>query len=116
MLIVEDEEEVRSVTADILQEQGYDVLSAGDGHEALQVAGASPKVDLLLADVVMPGLTGPELAGELTRTRDDLKVVFMTGYSALPGRPRPVDLRYPTLTKPFTREELVTAVGDALEG
>jgi two-component system cell cycle sensor histidine kinase/response regulator CckA len=67
VLLVEDEEPVRRVAARCLERAGYRVLAVADGEDALRIAAATPKIDLLLTDVVMPGMSGPELARELSR-------------------------------------------------
>ena len=81
VLLVEDERGVAELTAGILEAAGYRVLWALDGSTALEIAGGEEEVDLLLADVVLPGLSGPELARELRRRRPGLKVLFMSGYA-----------------------------------
>ena len=115
VLVAEDEDNVRAVAEEILRTRGYRVLSARDGRQALELAATEPAIDLLLTDVVMPGMTGPDLASKLTQTRANMKVVFMTGYSFLPGRPQePIELEHLTLRKPFTPKVLLDAIGQAL--
>jgi two-component system cell cycle sensor histidine kinase/response regulator CckA len=82
ILVVEDNDMVRRLTQSLLQMQGYKVLAASNGQEALSAAeaGAAP-IDLLLADVVMPDMNGPDLAVKLREKRPTLKVLFMSGYS-----------------------------------
>jgi two-component system, cell cycle sensor histidine kinase and response regulator CckA len=118
ILVVEDEEGVRDLAAEILQGHGYQVITAGDAKEALltnERLNGSARIDLLLADVVMPGMSGAELAAELTRIRPGMRVLYMSGYSdnaistrgtLLPGTR--------LLEKPFTDAELLTSVSDAL--
>jgi PAS domain S-box-containing protein len=82
VLLVEDEETVRSLARDVLRDAGYTVLEAGDGEEALRVAGSHPgPIHLLLTDVIMPRLGGPELARRLQPLRPDMRVLFMSGYT-----------------------------------
>lgn len=82
VLVVEDEEAVRSVARRILERAGYTVLEAADGAAALEMCGGHPgDVDLVLADVVMPGLGGPELIERLRPLRPGVRVLYMTGYS-----------------------------------
>jgi PAS domain S-box-containing protein len=82
VLLVEDDEGVRDLAGRVLRSQGYNVLEAQDGQEALRVSAFPPSpIDLLLADVVMPGISGKVLADQLTQTRPDLKVLFMSGYT-----------------------------------
>ncbi|MCB9099816.1 MAG: PAS domain S-box protein [Anaerolineales bacterium] len=82
ILLVEDDEGVRGLVSRILEMQGYTVLTACDGREALQLAAHySSKIDLLLTDVVMPGIHGRALAEQLGRKHPHLKVLYISGYS-----------------------------------
>jgi two-component system cell cycle sensor histidine kinase/response regulator CckA len=82
ILLVEDDDRVRDLARCILQDQGYTVLEARGGQEALTVSVHHPgPIHLLLADVMMPGMSGKALAEQLTRARPDLKVLFMSGYT-----------------------------------
>jgi len=81
ILVVDDEELLRTVVADHLGQLGYRILSAPDGQEALKVSQEySEKIDLLLTDVTMNGLSGPELAEKLLQNRPEMKVVFISGF------------------------------------
>jgi two-component system, cell cycle sensor histidine kinase and response regulator CckA len=83
ILLVEDEPAVRQLALRILQRADYDVIAASSGEEAIELAHrADPPIDLLLTDVVMPGMGGPELAQQLTDRLPGLKVLFMSGYTA----------------------------------
>ena len=116
VLLVEDDEELRRLTAEILQASGYTVLEAGDPLEALTLCDRrdGKPIDLLLTDMVMPAMRGPELAATLSETRPGLKVLFMSGYAdesvtspqGEPGRA--------FLQKPFTPHDLTRAVREAL--
>ena len=80
--VVEDEELVLEFLLDVLREAQFEVLGAGDGTQALEILGrADQRVDLLLSDVALPGLTGRELVTQAARIRPGLKALFMTGYS-----------------------------------
>ena len=81
ILLAEDEAPVRAVVRSMLVEQGYSVLEAANGHEALELCGrhAGP-IHLLLTDMVMPGMTGLQLAGRLRSVRPDMPILFMSGY------------------------------------
>lgn len=80
VLLVEDEDFVRGVTREVLEIAGYRVLEAGDGESALQVFNENGgKVDLVLTDVVMPGMNGRDLAEKLAAISPNLKVLFMSG-------------------------------------
>ncbi|MGC2695219.1 MAG: response regulator [Candidatus Angelobacter sp.] len=82
ILLVDDEDSLRNVVVDLLRQLGYHMLTAASGPEALKLAREYPgKIDLLLTDVVMEPLAGPELAEELLRSRPDIKVVFISGYA-----------------------------------
>jgi CheY-like chemotaxis protein len=82
VLVVEDEEIVRRATCRALREHGYDVLQARFGVDALEIERAHEgPIHLLLTDVVMPGMSGPELAERIRERRPDARVVFMSGYA-----------------------------------
>jgi CheY-like chemotaxis protein len=82
VLLVEDEADLRELTGEVLADHGYTVLSAGEGAEALELARRHRgRIDLLLTDVVMPGMSGPDLAERLRTSRADTRVVFMSGYT-----------------------------------
>ena len=85
VLLVEDDEVVRAVVAEMLVELGYEVFEAGCSDVALELDAGLDTVDILLTDVVMPGLGGPELATRLRERRPGLRVLFMSGYTARPG-------------------------------
>jgi CheY-like chemotaxis protein len=82
ILLVEDEAEVRSLLVEVLEGQGYRVLAARDGREALTAARAFPgRIALLLTDVVMPGLSGREVAEQVTSLHPEARVLYMSGYT-----------------------------------
>jgi two-component system cell cycle sensor histidine kinase/response regulator CckA len=81
VLLVEDQDGIRDLVREYLQNYGYTVLDAGDGNEALQIAGDyKQQIHLLLTDIVMPNVGGRELAQCLTQSRPQMKVLFMSGY------------------------------------
>jgi PAS domain S-box-containing protein len=82
ILVVEDNELVRNMTSEALKQYGYRVIEAPGGEQALKVIGGyAEKIDLLLTDVVMPGLNGRELADQILTLRPDIKVLYMSGYA-----------------------------------
>ncbi|MBM3778974.1 MAG: response regulator [Acidimicrobiia bacterium] len=117
ILLVEDEPSVGALVAAGLKRAGYRVLSASSGEEALRLAQGFPAgLDLLLTDVVMPGMNGRELAGRLACARPDTRVLFMSGYSddALLGRGiRTTSASF--IQKPFSLDELTAKVREALD-
>ena len=116
ILVVEDDEDVRDFVQFVLARAGYRVLVAEDGVHALEVAGASSDgIDLLLSDLVMPRLNGHELAAHLTRLRPTVKVMHMSGYPGLAGRPSADGRETAFLQKPFSAEGLLRAVRAALD-
>ena len=117
ILLVEDEEPLRRLTRRILESRGYVVLDAANGAEAIQVlAGAQAKVDLLLTDVVMPGMSGRELVERLLPVYPWLKVLFMSGYTEdMMLQHRISELGIAVVEKPFTRDDVALAVRHALD-
>jgi PAS domain S-box-containing protein len=114
ILLVEDEEAVRQAARRILVGSGYEVIEAADGQAALALSAAREgKIDLLLSDMVMPGMSGRELARRLRASRSDIRVAYMSGYAEdLPSLGETLD--GPLLSKPFTRAPLLAVVGAAL--
>jgi CheY-like chemotaxis protein len=116
ILVVEDDEALRSYTTEILAELGYRVLAAHDGQSALQALGKN-KVDLLFTDVVMPGgMNGRQLADEAVRRKPGLKVLFTTGYTrnAIVHHGR-LDAGVQMIGKPFSFSELGAKVRQLLD-
>jgi signal transduction histidine kinase/CheY-like chemotaxis protein len=107
VLVVEDEAAVRRAVQRNLERLGYRVLAASDGEDALRITEALDGIDLLLSDVVMPGIDGPELACRLRERWSDLPVLFVTGYSAdRLARSGAVGPHDRVLEKPYQLEEL----------
>ena len=80
ILVIEDDHALRELVERVLRKEGFEVLSATDGDEAAQlIAGHKGKIDLLLADILLPGLSGPEIARELQGQNPNLKVIFASG-------------------------------------
>ena len=117
ILLVEDDEIMRGLTRQLLEEQGYTVLEAKDGKSALECARSRlGEIKLLLTDVVMRGMNGLELATRLAESNPALKVVFMSGYGGkLIAERRVGEQDVALLEKPFTRAALLNAIHAALE-
>jgi CheY-like chemotaxis protein len=117
VLLVEDEDAVRDVVRRVLERQGYHVLEASSGPRALALAATwSAAIDLLLTDVIMPEMNGPQLAAQLSAQRPGLRVLYASGYAADALGPlglatREVDL----IQKPFTPGGLARRVRQALD-
>lgn len=117
ILVVEDDQDVRTHTMEILSELGYRTLEAGTGHAALQILQAQPEIQLLFTDVGLPGgMNGRQLAEEARQQRPDVKVLMTTGYArnaiVHDGRLEPgVQL----ITKPFTYTDLASKVRSILD-
>jgi len=117
ILVVEDEAGLRTMICKMLDQNGYKTLQAGDGIEALEVhAEYNGHIDLLLVDVVMPGMSGRELAVRLKESRNDLAIIYMSGYTdddivhkgvLFPG------MHF--IQKPFTPQELGEKIREALK-
>ena len=113
ILLVDDEQSVRAIVVKILRRANYNVLEAEGGEAALRISDTHPdKIDLLISDMYMPGLRGPEVAKALAPKRPGIRVLFMSGYAEQDSRSGvPVGANF--LNKPFTGKELAAA-GDAV--
>jgi len=118
VLLVEDEEAVRTLSRLILEGYGYTVLEAANGTEGLEIARDYPQpIHLLLTDVVMPGMGGSDLASRLEAQRPGLRVLYMSGYTDDAVFRQGLLERGPVfLQKPFVPETLARKVREALEG
>ena len=116
LLVIEDDDDLRAMTSEMLETMGYRVLAAADVARARSVLERGEKVDLVLSDVVLAGGTsGPDFAEEVRASHPDLPIIFMSGY------PGAVDKRHGflgsdqvLLSKPFQMEQLATAIQEAL--
>ncbi|MDA8016894.1 MAG: PAS domain S-box protein [Thermoanaerobaculia bacterium] len=118
VLVVEDEPGVRSLAREFLLTFGYQVIEASDGKQALALFdgdAAAPRVDLVLTDVVMPGLNGPEMARHLMQQQPDLRVLFMSGYTDEILAPEDLATSWLLVQKPFSMEELLHKVRAVLD-
>jgi CheY-like chemotaxis protein len=118
ILLVEDDAAVRTLTQRILRELGYRVLTAGSGAEALALADGHPTpIHLLLSDVVMPGLDGHQLAGQLATLHPETRVLYTSGYTEDTIIRRGVlNDNITLLPKPFSIQLLSETVRKALDG
>jgi PAS domain S-box-containing protein len=117
ILVVEDDDDVRMYSVEILRELGYRVIEAHDGPSALRLLERQGRIDLLFTDVVLPsGMTGAQLADQAATLRPGLKVLFTTGYArnAIIHHGR-LDKGVRLITKPFGSGELATKVRDVLD-
>ncbi len=117
ILVVEDEPAVRSLTATMLRRHGYDVLVAASGADALAMASDSDEpIDLVITDVVMPGMNGQTVAKRLREGRKDLRVLFVSGYADDAIRRNGVlEAGTSLLQKPFLTDELIGRVRSLLD-
>jgi two-component system cell cycle sensor histidine kinase/response regulator CckA len=117
ILLVEDEDAVRTFSQRALSNKGYEVITAESGDAALVVFENLPnkKIDLLVTDVVMPGMDGPTLAGKLRAVSPNLKIIFMSGYTEDKLKDHMGENIF-FLPKPFTLKQLAAKVKDVLGG
>jgi CheY-like chemotaxis protein len=117
VLLVEDEDGVRALAARVLAEQGYAVVEARNGLEALGVLERPDHgIDLVLTDVVMPDLGGVELADRVAAVHPTVRIVYMSGYSEGDKlHPGVRESPYPFLQKPFSPESLALRIREALD-
>ena len=111
ILLADDEPIVLGLARTILKRQGYRVISAEDGQKALELFQREPCVDLVLTDVVMPELTGPQLVHRIHSINKDVRCIYMSGYTHEQIREKGAeDPGCEYLRKPFTSEMLLSAV------
>jgi len=117
ILLVEDEANLRRLAKQYLQKQGYTVLEAADGNEALQISNSQhDSIHLLLTDVIMPGMNGRELAQRVFAARPEIKVLYMSGYTENAiGQNGTLDAGITLLQKPFTLPALKAKVREMLD-
>src|ERR1017187_4265433 len=115
VLVVDDEPEVRKLVAAMLARNGYRVVSADTGENAIRLFGNNPDTDLLLTDVVAPGMSGPMIADQIAALKPDIKVLFMSGYDSTQVVQKYIlEKGYSLLIKPFTMEQLEQKVNGVL--
>jgi DNA-binding NtrC family response regulator len=117
VLVVDDEAEIRKLVTAMLAQNGYRVLTADTGENAVRLFRSNPEVELLLTDVVAPGMSGPMIADQIAALKPDVKVLFMSGYDGTQVVQRyVVEKGYSLLIKPFTLEQLEDKVRDVMGG
>ena len=117
ILVVEDEKAVRELAVETLRKFGYDVLESTNGKEALQLCRDLEKnLDLVLTDVVMPGLNGPEFIRQIRALGKHLKVLYMSGYTENSVTNRGIlEEGSEYISKPFRPKELISMVRQVLD-
>jgi len=117
ILLAEDERAVRDLAGEMLQKCGYTVLEAVDGEDAVRIAeGYGQAIDMLLTDVVMPGMNGRELAERLTVRRPAIKILYISGYTDnVIAQHGILDPGTQFLAKPFTQQQLARKVREVLD-
>ncbi|MCB9077578.1 MAG: PAS domain S-box protein [Anaerolineaceae bacterium] len=114
IMVVDDDDEVRSLVSKVLKRHGYEVMSARTGVEALTTLASNPvKVDLLIADVMMPELYGPELAARIKAQQPDLKILYLSGFTSKALTRWNLD-QNEILIKPFSISTLISKVQELL--
>jgi two-component system, cell cycle sensor histidine kinase and response regulator CckA len=116
VLLAEDEQDVREVAREFLESGGYTVLEAPDGASALRLAAQhAGEISLLITDMVMPGITGQELAARLQQQRAGVRVLYMSGYSErAAAEAAQIDASVRLLTKPFSRGAILRTIREIL--
>src|SRR5687767_8863671 len=115
VLLVEDDEQVRRFMRGLLTKEGYNVIEARNGAEGLKIASETERIDLLLADMLLPELSGFDLAEQLLQLRPGLKILFVTGYIEGDIVQRSIaELGASFLDKPFVPAALLQSVRDAI--
>jgi len=116
ILLIDDEESVRAIVVKILRRAKYDVIEAENGDAALKLAAAHKgKIDIIVTDMYMPGMRGPEVVKALVKLRAGLRALFMSGYADQDSRTAvPQGANF--LHKPFSGQELTAAIEAVLSG
>ena len=117
VLLVEDEESVRTLTRSLLEEAGYTVIEASNGTHALEIAGRhSGSIHLLLTDVVMPGMNGRALAQKMIAVRPKTRVLYLSGYTgSFSSDGELFEAGASLVQKPFSRATLLRKLREALD-
>jgi CheY-like chemotaxis protein len=116
VLVVEDEEVVRSLVVEVLDELGYRAIEAADGPGGLELLRGKQRVDLLISDIGLPRLNGRQLADAARALRPGLKVLFMTGYAESAAAHGFLEPGLEIITKPFALDTLAARIRKIIEG
>jgi two-component system, cell cycle sensor histidine kinase and response regulator CckA len=115
VLVVEDEEPVRDLTVRMLQQLGYSVLAAASGDEAIEISKTfSGTISMLLTDVVLPGMSGPQIAEALLLVRPEMKILYLSGYTENAISHQGLESGADFLPKPFSRETLSRKLAEVI--
>jgi len=116
-MVVDDEERVRRLTARMLRDEGYNVIEAGSAEQALDRLADAGEVQIVLADIAMPGgMNGVELAEKVLAAAPSSRIVLMSGYDRLFPNWESIGARFPLLMKPFTAGQLFQQMSEVLRG
>lgn len=106
ILVVDDDVLIQMATSDMVLDLGHEVREAGSGRGALEILRGGERIDLVITDQAMPGMSGLELAREIRSLFPDMPILLATGYGELPDN----DLSLPLLGKPFRMEDLAAKI------
>jgi DNA-binding NtrC family response regulator len=116
ILVVDDDERGRRLTSRMLRDEGFAVIEAGSAEQALEQLADAREVQIVLADIAMPGgMNGVELAEKVRETEPSQRIVLMSGYDRLFPKWGEMGGRFPLLMKPFTAEQLIRQMHDVLK-
>ncbi|HET6836696.1 MAG TPA: response regulator [Gemmatimonadales bacterium] len=116
IMVVDDDDRVRRVTARMLRDEGYDVLEARSGEQALEQLAGAEQVQIVLTDIAMPGgMNGVELAEKVLAEAPWRRIVLMSGYDRLFPKWGSIGARFPLLMKPFKADQLIQQMSEVLK-
>ena len=116
ILVVDDDERGRRLTSRMLRDEGFVVIEAGSAEQALEQLADAREVQIVLADIAMPGgMNGVELAEKVRKAEPSQRIVLMSGYDRLFPKWGEMGARFPLLMKPFTAEQLIRQMHDVLK-
>jgi len=115
VLVVEDEDMVRMLVMEVLNDLGYRGLEAADGPSALRILQSSQRIDLLVTDIGLPEMNGRQVADAARARRSNLKVLFMTGYAESAASNEFLETGMQIISKPFTMDKLADKIREIIE-